>query len=114
VTQGSKEHVRLLTVGREDAELQSLLADAMAGVIEATNNPRPVSVDAEVARLLEAHPGSPVSPGELKQYLMILAVDVLAAIEVGASSDEAAPHAELLMREFHRLSQTIRARREAA
>jgi hypothetical protein len=98
----------------EEGALQSLLADAMAGVIEATNNGRPVSIEAEVARLLEAHPATPVSPGELKQYLMILAVDVFAAIEVGASPEEASPHADLLMREFHRLSQAIRARRDAA
>ena len=103
-----------MTPTLDQAAQQSLLAAAMARVIEAVNNGQVFPVEHEVAWLLSAHPGCPITAAELKDYVMDFAAKVQAPMQVGRSCEKQAQYAEPLMLEFHRLARAMRHHREAA
>src|SRR5262245_47322063 len=94
----------------DDGAIQSLLADALVGIIEAANARRVFRIDIELAELIRAHPDCLVETGDLREYLMNFAADIQVPIEAGRSSGPSAPYADQLMREFHRMSNMSRTR----
>jgi hypothetical protein len=59
---------------REPNTRQSVFADAMVAVMAVGRDHSIMQISAEADRLIEEHPGCPVSVGELREYLVRFAV----------------------------------------
>src|ERR1019366_5209367 len=87
----------------ESNSRQSLFGDAISSVIKAADAGRVLRVDAEVTRLLDAHPACPMGRDELTDYIMNFAANVRASIEVGANAAAGDPaYLDGLIDAFHR------------